>query len=127
DVAARERDRRAAAAGPVAERLRKALAEAGGRLTGGERRLPNYATAVFPGRRGEDMVMALDLAGLAVSSGSACASGSLDPSHVLLAAGWSLDDAQAGLRLTAGYDTTMAEAERAAAVVRATLVAHARD
>ncbi len=112
-------ERRAAAAktaAPLAERLRAALVAAGGRLTGEEPRLPNFATAVFTGRRGEDLLLALDLAGVAASSGSACASGSLDPSHVLLAAGCSLDEALGSLRLTLSYTTTEAEvalAERA--------------
>ena len=88
------------------------LVEVGGRLTGNEPRLPNYATAAFPNIKGEDLLMALDLAGVAASSGSACASGSLDPSHVLLAMGLSMDEALGSLRLTVGYDTTAADAER---------------
>lgn len=107
-----ERESRATAARPLAERLQAALIEVGGRLTGGEPRLPNYATAAFRNVRGEDLLIALDLAGVAASSGSACASGSLDPSHVLLAMGLSLDDALGSLRLTTGYDTTPAQAER---------------
>jgi cysteine desulfurase len=111
-VTARERGARAAAARPLGKRLGQALVEAGGRLTGGEPRLPNFASATFPGRRGEDLLMALDLAGVAASSGSACASGSLDPSHVLLAMGFSLEEALGSLRLTAGYSTTEEEVER---------------
>lgn len=111
-VTARERDERAAAARSLGERLRQALVEAGGRPTGGEPRLPNFASATFRGRRGEDLLMALDLAGVAASSGSACASGSLDPSHVLLAMGLSLEEALGTLRLTTGYATTKEEVER---------------
>jgi cysteine desulfurase len=58
-------------------------------------------------------VLSLDLAGLAVSSGSACASGSLDPSHVLLAMGLSMAQALGSLRLTVGPQTTDAEVELA--------------
>jgi len=112
EICARERNSRARAARPLAERMRVALVEAGGRLTGGEPRLPNYATAAFRSVKGEDLLLALDLAGVAASSGSACASGSLDPSHVLLAMGLSLDDALGSLRLTVGYDTTTADIER---------------
>jgi cysteine desulfurase len=112
EVSAREREPRSARARAHAARLREALAAAGGRLTGGDHRLPNYATAAFRGVRGEDLLLALDLAGVAASSGSACASGSLDPSHVLLAMGLSLDEALGGLRLTAGYDTGEEEIER---------------
>jgi len=106
EVCRRERAARAQAAAPLAARLREALAAAGGVLTGGEPRLPNYATAAFAARRGEDLLLALDLAGVAASSGSACASGSLDPSHVLLAMGLSMDEALGSLRLTLGYETT---------------------
>jgi cysteine desulfurase len=59
------------------------------------------------------MLLALDLAGVAASSGSACASGSLDPSHVLLAMGLSLATALGSLRLSTGYATTQEEIGRA--------------
>src|SRR4029077_1682282 len=97
--------RRESAAGAARQsgRLRTALRELGGSLTGAESRLPNFATAAFADRKGEDMLLALDLAGVAVSSGSACASGSLDPSHVLLAMGLSMGQALGSLRLTTGY------------------------
>jgi cysteine sulfinate desulfinase/cysteine desulfurase-like protein len=111
-VTDRERDLRAAAAAPLAASLREALVDAGGRLTGGEPRLPNFASAAFRERRGEDLLLALDLAGVAASSGSACASGSLDPSHVLLAMGFSLEESLGSLRLTAGYGTSGADVER---------------
>jgi cysteine desulfurase len=62
-------------------------------------------------------LLALDLAGVAASSGSACASGSLDPSHVLLAMGLSLDQSQGSLRLTTGYATTDDEVSRARAII----------
>jgi cysteine desulfurase len=127
EVTAGERDRRAAAARPLAGRLRAALAEAGGRPTGGEPRLPNYATAAFGDARGEDLLLALDLAGVAASSGSACASGSLDPSHVLLAIGLSLEEALGSLRLTVGYDTTAKEIERMFHVLHNALPLHARS
>jgi cysteine desulfurase len=123
-VTARERDTRAAAARPLSERLRRALVEAGGRLTGGEPRLPNFASATFRDRRGEDLLLALDLAGVAASSGSACASGSLDPSHVLLAMGFSLEEALGSLRLTTGYATTVDDIERMFHVLQG-LPAHA--
>ena len=53
--------------------------------------------------------MALDLAGVAASSGSACTSGSLEPSHVLMAMGVPLDLARGSLRLTVGKDNTVEE------------------
>jgi cysteine desulfurase len=124
-VCAAERGPRAAAARPRADRLRAALTQGGGRLTGAEPRLPNFATAAFAGRRGEDQLMALDLAGVAASSGSACASGSLDPSHVLLAMGLTMEEALGSLRLTVGYGTTDGEVEAAAGVLRSVLETHA--
>jgi cysteine desulfurase len=119
-VCAEQRDARASAAAPLAAELRGALEEAGAKLVGAAGALPNYACGVFAGRRGEDMLMALDLAGVAASSGSACAAGSLDPSHVLLAMGRTLDEAGGGLRLTVGYETTPDDARWAAGLVRAT-------
>lgn len=112
---------RAAAARRQSARLRAVLAELGGTLTGADDRLPNFATCTFAGRKGEDLLMALDLAGIAASSGSACASGSLDPSHVLLAMGLSLEQALGSLRLTTGYATTDDEIDRAVEVLRRVL------
>jgi len=117
------RDR--ASRGDVAARqtatLRALLVELGGDLTGAESRLPNFATCAFADRRGEDMLLALDLAGVSASSGSACASGSLDPSHVLLAMGLGLDQALGSLRLTTGYSTTDDDVAGGAAIIRAAL------
>ena len=118
---ARDRGRRAAEASRQADALRAAVAELGGTLTGAHHRLPNFATATFAGRKGEDMLLALDLAGIAASSGSACASGSLDPSHVLLAMGLSLEESLGSLRLTTGYATTDEEVDRAVAILRKVL------
>jgi cysteine desulfurase len=118
----RDRGSRARVAGRQAAALRALLVEMGGVLTGTEARLPNFATCAFADRRGEDLLLALDLAGVAASSGSACASGSLDPSHVLLAMGLSLEHALGSLRLTTGYATTDAELSRADAIIRSALV-----
>ncbi len=120
-VTAVGRDAHAGVAQRQSATLRSALLELGGTLTGGESRLPNFATCAFAGRRGEDMLLALDLAGLAASSGSACASGSLDPSHVLLAMGLTLEEAMGSLRLTTGYSTTDAEISRATEVLHSIL------
>jgi cysteine desulfurase len=117
----RDRASRASAAARQSASLRELLVDLGGVLTGAESRLPNFATCAFADRRGEDMLLALDLAGIAASSGSACASGSLDPSHVLLAMGLSLEQALGSLRLTPGYATTDAEITAAAASIRTAL------
>jgi cysteine desulfurase len=120
-VCARDRASRAGAATRQAESLRELLVDLGGVLTGAESRLPNFATCAFADRRGEDMLLALDLAGVSASSGSACASGSLDPSHVLLAMGLSLEQALGSLRLTTGYGTTDDEISRAVTTISRTI------
>ncbi|HCD36625.1 MAG TPA: cysteine desulfurase [Chlorobium sp.] len=65
----------------------------------------------FPGAEGESILLYLDLEGIAVSTGSACASGSLDPSHVLLATGSDAERAHGSIRISMGRDTTMEEVE----------------
>ena len=70
------------------------------------RRLPNNANFSFSGVEGEPILLGLDMAGIAASSGSACSSGSLEPSHVLLALGQSAEKARGSLRLTLGKDNT---------------------
>lgn len=120
-VAVRRRDERAAQARRQAKELRDTLSELGGELSGSDNRLPNFASCTFADRKGEDMLLALDLAGVAASSGSACASGSLDPSHVLLAMGLSLEESLGSLRLTTGYDTSDAEIVRAIEILRTVL------
>ncbi len=69
-------------------------------------RTPNTTSMVLPGMRGESLVLALDRYGVCFSSGSACKSGSPDPSHVLLAAGLSEDDAHCSIRLSLAVDTS---------------------
>jgi cysteine desulfurase len=120
-VCARERDLHNAKAAMQSESLRSLLEELGGTLTGAQPRLPNFAACAFIDRRGEDLLLALDLAGIAASSGSACASGSLDPSHVLLAMGLDLNTALGSLRLTTGYATTDEETSRARAIISSAL------
>ena len=74
-------------------------------------RLPNNVSFCFRGTQGEALIVALDLAGFAASSGSACTSGSSEPSHVLLALGLERDLAQGSLRLTLGRHTTEADVD----------------
>lgn len=68
--------------------------------------LPNTLNLEFPGASGEGLMMGLDLAGIAVSTGSACAAGSLEPSHVLLALGRDARAAKSAIRFSLGKDTT---------------------
>ncbi len=74
-------------------------------------RLPNNVNVSFKYIEGEALLLRLDLAGIAGSSGSACTSGSLDPSHVLLAIGLPHEIAHGSLRLSLGTDTTEAEVD----------------
>lgn len=76
-------------------------------------RLANTLNVSFPGLDGEGLLMALDLAGVAASSGSACMVGSVQPSHVLLEMGVPTEIAQATVRFSLGKETTAAEIERA--------------
>ncbi len=76
------------------------------------RRLPNNCNVSIRYIEGEAMLLRLDLAGIAASSGSACTSGSLDPSHVLLAIGLPHEIAHGSLRMTLGTDTTEADIDQ---------------
>ena len=80
-------------------------------------RLPGNVNFSFPGVEGESLLMRLDLAGIACSSGSACTSGSLEPSHVLSAMGLSPDMARSSLRFSLGRDNTAEEIDRVLAVL----------
>src|SRR5712675_1699778 len=82
-------------------------------------RTPNTANITFPGIEGEALVIALDLKGLACSTGAACSSGAVEPSHVLTAIGLSADEARASLRFSLGRHTTVADIDFALQVVPA--------
>ena len=69
-------------------------------------RLPNNVSVSFHGVEGEPILLGLDFAGICASSGSACSSASLEPSHVLLAIGHSAELAQGTLRITLGRDNS---------------------
>ena len=79
-----------------------------------EHRLPGNLNLCVPYAETEMMVINLDLAGIAASGGSACASGSLDPSHVLLAIGLSYERAQNSVRFTISHENTIEEMDRVA-------------
>ncbi|WP_104192953.1 cysteine desulfurase family protein [Cryobacterium sp. Y82] len=97
------------------------------RLTGHPtQRLPGTASFVFPGTSGEAVLLELEQRGIVCSSGSACAAGSSEPSHVLTAMGLPADLAQTAVRFTLGAGTTAAETAEAAASVRAAVAAVAR-
>ena len=76
-----------------------------------EGRLPNSASVVIEGIEGGDLVAALDLEGIEASTGSACTTGSVEPSHVLLAMGIDPERARGSLRLTLGRENTAIDIE----------------
>jgi cysteine desulfurase len=76
-----------------------------------EHRLPGNLNLCFPDVDGEALLLRLDLAGIAASGGSACTSGSVDPSHVLLAMGLTHDHARSSLRFSLGRDNTEADVD----------------
>jgi cysteine desulfurase len=90
------------------------------RVNGGAAtRTPNTTNLVFPGIEGEALLIALDLRGLACSTGAACSSGAVEPSHVLTAIGLRPEEARASVRFSLGRHTTKEEIEFALQVVPA--------
>jgi cysteine desulfurase len=92
----------------------------------GALRVPNTTNICFDGIDGEALVIALDLKGLAVSTGSACSSGAIEPSHVLTAMGLSRDRAKASLRFSLGKQNTSEDVDFSLALVPP-VVARLRD
>jgi cysteine desulfurase len=83
----------------------------------GAPRVPNTSNIYFDHIEGESMVIALDLKGLAVSGGAACASGAIEPSHVLTAMGQQRDQAHASIRFSLGKQNTAEDIDMALALV----------
>jgi cysteine desulfurase len=82
-----------------------------------QQRLPGTLNLSFDGVNGEALLINLDLEGIAVSAGSACTAGSLEPSHVLLALGLSEEQARSGIRISLGRDNTLHQIETLAATL----------
>jgi cysteine desulfurase len=110
-ISAREAD--AARLERLRKRLETGLKEAPGTIVFSDDalRLPNTTLFTIPGLRAETAVIGFDLAGIAVSSGSACSSGKVQPSHVLEAMGFGTKLAQGAVRLSLGWSTTEADIE----------------
>ena len=115
ELADQERDR----VSDHTRHLREALIDGISRRVEGARlnghpthRLPNNVNFSFEGVDGESLILGLDLVGVAASTGSACTSASLEPSHVLVATGLTAEMAQASLRLTLGRDNTEEEIQQ---------------
>lgn len=95
--------------------------EAAGVNGQGAERVPNTTNLWFDYIEGEALVIALDLKGLAVSSGAACSSGAIEPSHVLLAMGLPHERARASVRVSLGKQTTTEDIEFAISVIPETV------
>jgi cysteine desulfurase len=97
------------------ERLERGLEQTPGMIVFSKdvRRLPNTTLFTIPGLRAETAVIGFDLAGISVSSGSACSSGKVQPSHVLAAMGFGNDLAQGAVRLSLGWSTAEADIDLA--------------
>ena len=108
-----ERDTEAARLTALRDRLIAGLGEIPHSALNGdaEKRLPGNVSFCFEGIEGESLLLLLDEKGISASSGSACTSGSLDPSHVLLAIGRVHDVAHGSLRLTLGRENTPEDVE----------------
>ena len=108
-----------AGAAALRDRLERDMAEAGEITVNGADvpRLPNTSNITFHGIDGEGLVIALDLKGIAVSTGSACSSGRVEPSPILLALGLSAEEARSTVRFSLSRFTTVEEIERAVGVL----------
>jgi cysteine desulfurase len=87
----------------------------------GAPRVPNTTNIYFDGIEGEALVIALDLKGLAVSTGAACSSGAIEPSHVLTAMGLRPDRARASIRFSLGKQNTAEDVDFAMGLIPETV------
>jgi cysteine desulfurase len=120
EIAARDFESDSAHVHQVRDRLSEGVLSAvpGARISGHPtERLPHHASFVIGDVAGDSLLMRLDREGVYASSGSACTSGSLEPSHVLLAMGITPEEALGSLRLTVGKGTTNADVDAAVEVI----------
>jgi cysteine desulfurase len=121
-IAAESLEEEAVRLGALRDRLeQRLLALPGVERNGRGPRLPNTANLSFAGAEAEGLLIALDLEGIAVSTGSACSAGAVEPSHVLRAMGFAPERVQSSLRLSLGRTTTEADVDRAADVIASVL------
>ena len=119
-IVVREVEHEAVRLAALRERLVAGLrARVGDLVVNGEGapRAPHVLNMAIPGADSEALLMHLDLAGIAASGGSACSTGSVEPSHVLMAMGLPRSLAIASVRFSLGHETTEAEVDRAIAIV----------
>jgi cysteine desulfurase len=120
ELASGPADEEAARIAALRDRLENALLDSVAfvRVNGDrQRRVSNTTNLTFAGAGGEALLIALDLEGIACSTGAACSSGSVEPSHVLTAIGLSDDEARSTLRFSLGRGTTSEEIDRAIALI----------
>jgi len=120
----REDDRNDGKMAAMRDRLERELLEieATGLNGEGAPRVPNTTNIYFDGIEGEALVIALDLKGLAVSTGAACSSGAIEPSHVLTAMGLRIDRAKASIRFSLGKQNSAEDVDFALHVIPETVV-----
>ena len=120
ELAAQELEDRSARLRKLRDYLESRLAELPGVVVFGQgaERLPNTVQLALPGIEGEALLMQLDREGIAVSSGSACSSGSREPSHVLMAMGIEETLARGAIRVSLGRHNSMADIDRLIEVLR---------
>ena len=124
ELSDRNLDHRAAAVSALRDRLIAGVLTVapGAVLTGHPtQRLPNNASFCFPGTSGESILLQLEERGVLCSSGSACAAGSDDPSHVLTAMGFQPAVAQTAVRFTLTYDATIEQVDEVVAKVESSV------
>jgi len=123
ELAVAEREKTTAYVTKLRDRLRETVLNVlGVELTGHpRRRLPGLLSVIVRDVDGADLVSALDLNGVAASVGSACTTGSLEPSHVLTALGYPEDEARGSLRLSLGRTSTAVDVEAAASIISSTI------
>ena len=118
EIADEEREAEAVRLGALRDLLEsRLLAVPGARRNGDGPRVPNTTNISFEGTEAEGLVMALDLLGVAVSTGAACAAGAVEPSHVLRGMGLPLARIEGSLRFSLGRGTTEAAVSRVVAAV----------
>jgi cysteine desulfurase len=114
ELARRKLETEANSVAALRDRLEEGIMQRvpGVRLNGDRtRRLPGTSNLCFEGVEGEALVIALDLKGVACSTGAACSSGSVEPSHVLVAIGRSPEEARSSMRFSLGRFTTAEDIE----------------
>jgi cysteine desulfurase len=119
-LARRRLSTEAARVGALRDRLEAGLLSSVARSVvnaAGSPRVPNTTNVAFEGVEAESLLIGLDLEGIAVSTGSACSSGTLDPSHVLKAMGLPHGRVQSSIRFSLGSTTTTEDIDRVMAVV----------